>query len=249
MPYELRYCAFVDILGFRNLLRTMAAEQIRRVLSSVRELPLGREAIAFGGSDLKFHSFSDNICVSSKANLEGLSHILHSLEALAVTLLDDGTLLRGAIVKGNLHHDVELVFGEALVRAYELESTVCIHPRIMLTREVATDAQALRTRLTEDFVSEFIKQADDGPFFLNVLVGIRSYMASDDLELRQSYIARYNAMAHHLQQRFDAAVDAPRHFEKVQWFARFWNDTVRPYAGLIDKVNGPGVDPPVAVWG
>jgi hypothetical protein len=29
-----------------------------------------------------------------------------------------------------------------------------------------------------------------------------------------------------IQKKFDESVDNPRHFEKVQWFARYWNESV-----------------------
>ena len=58
MNYETRYCAFVDVLGFQNLLRTMIPDKIRKILVSVRKLPLaqGRERLPLRQSDLKFHS-------------------------------------------------------------------------------------------------------------------------------------------------------------------------------------------------
>lgn len=245
MTYQTRYCAFVDVLGFQSLLRTATADNIRKVLMSVRNLPHteGRERLPFSQSDLKFHTFSDNICVSAACNADGIAHIFHSLELLAVALLDDGTLLRGAIVKGLLVHDDQVVFGQALVAAYNLESTVANHPRIMMTREVATEAMTLlRGRFTEEFLEAFIEQSDDGPFFLNVLIGMRPYLESNDEEVRRSYIQRYNFMAQRLQENFDAAVDNPRHFEKLLWFARYWNSATGRFRSDIRAVTGPGTN-------
>ena len=213
------------------------------LLVSVRNLPLAgeRERLAFSRGDLKFHSFSDNICVSAKESADGISHILHSLEALAISLLDEGTLLRGAIVKGPLHHDDEVVFGNALVNAANLEGTVSLYPRIMLTREVAMDVRRLLTPSTQDdFVENFIQRSDDGPFFLNVLVGMKYYLENADL--RPDYIQRYNLMATRLQERFDLAVDEPRHYEKMKWFARYWNESIRNFRDVIHPVTGPGTN-------
>jgi hypothetical protein len=252
MTYQIRYCAFVDILGFSNIVRRglMQPEEIMALLQSVRRLPEGREAIAFSQSDLKFHSFSDNMCVSAAANADGITHITHSLESLARSLLDVGILLRGAIVKGKLYQDDDVVFGEALIRAVELESQVVHYPRIMLEREVADEAKTLmRRRLVEDFVRDYIVQCDDGPFHLNFLYGMRPYLDSSDEPLRQIYIERYNMVAAKLQATLDAAVDNPRHFEKQIWFARYWNQATLPYRRDVRKIEGPGVDPLLAIEG
>jgi hypothetical protein len=80
--------------------------------------------------------------------------------------LHEGYFLRGAICKGRLFHDETAVFGEALVKAHGLESQIVNFPRIMLTREVVSDARS------SDRAKEFdklIKQADDGPSYLHVL--------------------------------------------------------------------------------
>ncbi|MEK7995523.1 MAG: hypothetical protein AAB403_17115 [Planctomycetota bacterium] len=245
MTYETRYCAFVDILGFQSMLRTTEAENIRQILMSVRNLPLaeGRDRLPFSQSDLKFQSFSDNICVSAANNADGLAHIMHSLEALAIALLDGGTLLRGGIVRGNLFHDEHVVFGDALVAAYNLESTIANHPRIMITREVVADARRLfPSRFTDDFIEGFIQQSGDGPFFLNVLYGMRPYLESTDAPVRESWIQRYQLMAARLQERFDASVDNPRHYAKLLWFARYWNEATGAFRADIPAVTGPGTN-------
>jgi hypothetical protein len=52
-------------------------------------------------------------------------------------------------------------------------------------------------------------------------------MAADvklDLEQNQTErIAEYHKPRQQIQRRFDEATDEPQHFEKVQWFARYWN--------------------------
>jgi hypothetical protein len=61
----------------------------------------------------------------------GLLHMLYSLTSLSFELLCLGYFVRGAIALGKLYHDDEMVFGDALVRAYELETSVARFPRIL----------------------------------------------------------------------------------------------------------------------
>jgi len=42
--------------------------------------------------------------------------------------------------------------------------------------------------------------------------------------------------------------DNPRHFEKVQWFARYWNKHMKSSQAL-PRITGPGLMPEPAVWG
>jgi hypothetical protein len=53
-----------------------------------------------------------------------------------------------------------------------------------------------------------------------------------------------------IEKRFAESVDTPKHFEKVKWFANYWNETVDPVAGrFVMHINGPGLNwrgpPPV----
>jgi len=63
-------------------------------------------------------------------------------------------------------------------------------------------------------------------------------------------LARYVVMGKQIQQRFNAAVDDPRHFEKVKWFANYWNNVIspQPIQGL-ERIKGAGLDPQPAYWG
>jgi hypothetical protein len=40
--------------------------------------------------------------------------------------------------------------------------------------------------------------------------------------------AHYVSIKEKLQQRYEEAMDTPRHFEKVRWFAKYWNEAIPP---------------------
>ena len=170
MAYEERYCAFVDILGFSQLiagLRNNSAEfeTIRGVLNKIRT-PHDPDVFGTGGTDFKAQSISDAVAFSTLPTIEGLSILVGKLRELSVALLYQGFFTRGAVCKGLLHHDDQMVFGEALIAAYTLESTVVKYPRIMITKDVVDDA--LHSDKAKEF-SEFIIPAEDGPSYLHVL--------------------------------------------------------------------------------
>ncbi|WP_445488820.1 hypothetical protein [Rhodopseudomonas sp. RCAM05734] len=52
---------------------------------------------------------------------------------IAAAALSIGFLIRGGVSKGPLYHSNGVVFGSAMVEAYELESRVAIYPRVVLS--------------------------------------------------------------------------------------------------------------------
>lgn len=88
--------------------------------------------------------FSDNIVMSYP--MDGLStspdliieSFLEYIVWFATHALYKGFLLRGGIVKGKLYHQSSknIVFGEGLIDAYHLESTMAIYPRVLISTEL-----------------------------------------------------------------------------------------------------------------
>ncbi|WP_421996974.1 hypothetical protein [Reyranella sp.] len=243
-PYETRYCAFVDILGFRSLIRELDSGSVdvstmRDILYRVHGRPFlsaKRHAL-----DLKVHTISDGICASCAVTAADLQYLLFSLGSLTHGLLEHGYFVRGAVVKGKLFHDALFVFGAALVKAYELESTVAVYPRIMLTKEVAADVRTYQA--ADPHYGDRVRQANDGPFFLHALEFIRSSLGARETDAERAIQAEhFNAIGRRIQQRFDESVDTPKHFEKVKWFARYWNESTSDHRQFVFPVKGPGTD-------
>ena len=230
--YSERYCAFIDI-GFRGLIEDLergkiTVAEVHRVLSAVhsRKIPQRQEH-----ADLKYQSISDAVALSAAPNAAGLDAICTAAEELSRMLLRSGYFPRGGITKGRLYHDHNMVFEPALVEAYRLETDVPKYPRILIPRSVAADSTVYGQHAThwkEHFDGRFI-QASDGPFFLHIL---RNYAKKIEALARNNPTAsaRDDAQLILLTQigkavhkRYDEASDNPDHFQKIDWFARYWN--------------------------
>jgi hypothetical protein len=116
--YEERYCAYVDILGFTDLVAklksgTISPESISKALRVIHEHPVEKYATSFTDSDFRAASISDAVCLSAKPNRSGLFNIFFVLRNLTSRLLQQVYFIRGAVVKGNLFRDNHMVFGEA----------------------------------------------------------------------------------------------------------------------------------------
>jgi hypothetical protein len=245
--YEERYCAYIDILGFADLMADLRSgnikfEAIRDILKRIHK-PYDPQIIDVEHCDFRAQSISDAVALSTRCTVPGLSMLFAAVRKLAEASLHEGYFLRGAICKGLLFHDDTTVFGEALVKAYRLESAIVKFPRIMLAKNVVSDA--LSSDLKKDF-EQHIKQADDGPFYQHVLWHLQ--MLLDVLKERnyapegsEHQLTYYAKMRDTIQRRFDDSVDTPRHFEKVQWFANYWNISMREERAGLKFIKGPGL--------
>jgi hypothetical protein len=246
------YCAFVDILAFSDVIArlengTIQFQTLRNLLARVHN-PMMADQHLFHYTDFRAQSISDAVAISTECTRDALSQLLFSLQQLELDLLAEGFFVRGAIVKDSLYHDDNMVFGPALIRAYQIESQVARFPRIMITREVMADGLAAPN---SDLFLQWIRQAEDGPMYLHVLwkphIELQKFPPHLGFHDRApTSFERYLAMASWIRRRFEEVVDNPRHFEKVQWFARYWNSILPKDATEPYRIRGPGVELPIS---
>jgi hypothetical protein len=111
----------------------------------------------------------------------------------------------------------------------------------MAAREVVKDTENFLRHGFKVFFNT-LRQGSDGPYYLHVLDRFEHILSSEsEEEDRSSCVIRCNSIAQKIQARFDSAVDNPRHFKKVQWFAKYWDESVG-FAPDVVRLRGPGVD-------
>jgi len=255
--YEPRYCAFIDILGFSQLVNRLGAGEtpfifLKNLLSKVHNPPQVQSGLlTYALTEFRVQSISDAVAISTKPTASGLLQIFQSLTQLTVDLLSEGYFIRGAIVKGALYHDDKMVFGDALVMAYHLEQEIVRYPRIMVSTDVLTEA--ISDEHLGTFVRESVRQAEDGPYYLHTLKDLETFLQTNRSlpakdSLAEKSLGQWTAIQTHIEQRFGEAADVPRHFEKVQWFANYWNDVIEPIGSQIYmRITGPGLHYPMPI--
>jgi hypothetical protein len=225
--YSDRYVAFVDILGFSDIVRRSEKDQ-----TTIRIDALAKALVDIGAwhpsinesDDFQFQSFSDSIVMSSAATLTGLAHIFYSITELTLRLLSDGLLIRGAVAKGKLHHKQAVIFGPSLLEAYNLEHTIAKYPRVVLSREVYRDFH----RVADSYIFPKIRLDEDGPPFLDTLAGYSRLNEGEPTPefLNSPEILAAQVCQRALQNAVDESIYDPRHYEKLRWLAVYWNSTV-----------------------
>jgi hypothetical protein len=248
--YPERYVAFVDILGWRQLISKLNGDSdeeviaLRSALARIHDPAYSPQ----DGGDVRAQSISDAVAVSTEVSAIGLLRLFESLSLLSLAVLERGHLVRGAVVKGRLYHADAMVFGHALNEAYRLECQVARFPRIMIARSVAEDATThAENPIWSDRLHCRVLQSQDGPKFLNVLKEVSEAIqaskqgpsiAAPDHPVLSLFIR----MKAGLERNLAESIDEPRHFEKVHWFVKYWN-AVMPRTPDFQPIKGPGFEP------
>jgi hypothetical protein len=134
--YQRKVVFFYDILGWKSEVERAGREpkklgDLRRlILQHARLLRLPVQ------SPVNVSTFSDNVVISSVPHKDVTPYFLREMASLQLMTASMGFLMRGGITVGDIIHDEEVVFGSALIRAYELESKIAVYPRIVVDEPV-----------------------------------------------------------------------------------------------------------------
>lgn len=212
-------CAFlfVDILGVRAMSRAADADQhLLRLQRTVRD-----RLRDYVGESAPWPAafFSDTLILASSAAESGtaaVDDLAYQAAWLQLGLIEEGLFLRGALVLAPMHVG-EILFGPALVEAYELESERAVHPRVVLSERAAA-SQQIEGRARAGLAGALL-QDDDGFAFVDYLTVLLE-MAHDDARpaIERHRDAVVKGLAEHRSKR--------RQWEKYRWVAEYHNAVV-----------------------
>ncbi|MDD3122474.1 MAG: hypothetical protein PHC62_03040 [Candidatus Izemoplasmatales bacterium] len=175
--YEERLVLFVDILGFKNMIKSKDKTQHNNVIKAMEAILKMNIAIGKGmelgnRNSIRVTILSDSVCCSINSddfdNQAQLIILLNSACAFQGFLLERGILSRGAICIGDFYHSEKILFGEALVDSYVLETTKAIYPRIIIDKK-NLDYMIEKSSLTQKIITSLFKLDEDGYYYMNYL--------------------------------------------------------------------------------
>ena len=240
--YEDRYCLFLDILGFAERItesddekldahsRIQTQESIRSALKEIEEWYRSdpyhskENAIASVFSDSIAISFLGVLGDDSRAEDNGVM-ILRDIVWLALRLVKLGFLVRGGFAHGKLFHDkdTKMIFGPALVAAYNLEKAA-VYPRIATQQATLGRMIAPRHR-SAAFVRSLCKTEPSGLVYVDYLsigdtpTGIEYFQFDEALSFLE---AIYDFGRRQLSRKHtDLGV-----WQKIDWLCRRYNESV-----------------------
>ncbi|OPY77995.1 MAG: hypothetical protein A4E64_00936 [Syntrophorhabdus sp. PtaU1.Bin058] len=241
--FQQRFIAFVDILGFTNIVRRMSEEsrlfvtirdslksldlQSRRFQEYRRRLQDKRKQIIQKGlvpllpniTDLQMTAFSDCYVISE---ITPAWHVLAAIQTLGANLLKEGILTRGAVVYGDAYHKGRVLFGPGIVEAYKLESEVAKYPRILVTDSVRQTVWGYHNGLCK---GRLLKQDIDGCWFVNVLTPpLSSWAAVSDKTNDRNARLFLQKIRQSLTTELRRERENLSHLSKVRWLVHRFNE-------------------------
>lgn len=205
--YEERIVAFIDILGFANIIKNSvnSTESLQNIASAISYIHTYFKQINREDDDrsiLQLSQFSDSIVISvAMKHSREMLNIFKHLKTIQINLIEKGILLRGGIVKGKLIHTSDLLIGPGMINAYNLESKCALHPRIVIDPRVLyqfarIDGKKQTERLKDfDYDKSFATEAD-GISFIDYFNDVDKYLQG--LKVHQYFEQLCSVVAKHL---------------------------------------------------
>lgn len=181
MNYDKRICCFIDILGFRNHIEKTINKEGNDIIEKIEKikyiLDLSKKITddsGFSKSKIVTY-FSDSIVISyDYSEPSQLYHTLIDLLYVSFEMANQGFLARGGVTIGKLIHNENLIFGPAMVKAYDLESKKAIYPRIIVEKDVVENGIKYKvdnhSSIDElEYILDILTEDTDGNFYIDYI--------------------------------------------------------------------------------
>lgn len=199
--YQKTLTVYLDIMGFKKLIDQSALHsgKVSAILDILKKTK--EQASRSHNRQIAYRhviditeswNFSDLVVRATPLELG-----LELIEAIAVEFsilpaiqcqlfLESGILLRGAICVDGLYTEKDIIFGPALVRAYQLAEKVAVFPRIVIDPKSCRLQRSKESAEIMAMIDGFIMRGDDGVYFIDYLYPVYKKLY---LECRGSFHA------------------------------------------------------------
>lgn len=170
VQYKQYYVAFLDILGFKELVNSpyTTCQNIHKIYTAFGDMQRVYFGEEYGETqDVKMKVMSDSICLYIEVDKP---NALYSLLAFCMAFqydlltLSPSIFIRGGITSGNMYVKDDIIFGPALTEAYLLEENNSKVPRIII-RKSTLDQGAAKADSDKKENVYFATFLDDDAFY------------------------------------------------------------------------------------
>lgn len=147
--YEKCYVVFIDILGFKEITKNYKNDEIYSIFQHILNFePKKFDADLYSNIGKKI--MSDSIILYIDVNIKDSFYALIDVcSQMQTYLLDykhndnlkEPIFLRGGIATGSLLCDGDIIFGDGLTKAYNIENSLAIVPRIVFLKDTLQTAR------------------------------------------------------------------------------------------------------------
>lgn len=245
IKYENRLVAFIDILGFSEIVKqskdnTDKINLIYSVLNYLKDweasknwdlklIEIEEDAQKKGVHNFDITgrtnstSFSDSIVVSVKVDNnvnEMTSTLIANLSYIGAILIEQGILFRGGLTIGNIiHNEFGTVFGQGLIDAYLLESRSAKFPRIILSDKLIKQLNyPLETKRNRYPYHQYLNRFDDGCVGFHQMIYYQVVQNSTEIT-QENLLKSLDKVRKVIISGLDLSFETTQVYEKYQWLA------------------------------
>lgn len=205
-PYEDRIVAFIDILGFRSLVGRLQSDpqlhrQLHGALSAIKSFKSYAGDPQTAQKELEASVFSDSIVISGATS--ELHAVIWSCLGLQARLLAYRVLTRGGISRGPTHHKEDLLYGEGMIRAYDLESKAAIYPRVVVDPRLVSELSEAQRLMLLNLDVDGLWHTD--PFSFGVLPSGSGDLLEDGWDPHLVFLEEFDK---HVDREIESAKDS-----------------------------------------
>lgn len=252
IKYERRIVAFIDILGFKEIIKQSEKDPsknklIYAVLEYLKDWEVSdkwnlkfieieeyAQKKGLASFDIRGKtnstSFSDSIVISVKVDNnvnEMASTLIVNLAYIGAILMEKGVLIRGGLTIGNIiHSNNGTVFGQGLIDAYMLELKSAKFPRIILSDKLIKELNyPVKVKRERYPYNQYVTRFEDGcvGFYQMIYFQvIESWEEMTPESLRESLVNIRKTILNGL----DSSFENPEVFEKYKWLKEQYNKLI-----------------------
>jgi hypothetical protein len=223
--YQKKVIAFIDILGFKELLNSRKCEEIAEILDIFYSVPLLDRTVY---PTKTVSVMSDSLVISFDVRDEsGVAYCLSELLLIIMGCMQIGIALRGGIVVGEILHNEKYCFGNGFVKAYQLEK-LAKYPRVIVDKEVlkiGIKNRALRhgEDIEKEYITSFLAEDDDGYYYIDY-IGEAACREIEDFENGMGYINYLDGIGVTIKNELKKSENIPEIKEKYLWMEKKYED-------------------------
>lgn len=190
VEYDDRIVLFFDIIGFKKIVGDRDCQEIFDILDKIQEESFNQNAkdilvscgedgmydIDFESGDLKvgkimgnevsYTFFSDSVVVSiDPKGFSSIHYIFQFCANLQFTLLQNGIMIRGGLSYGKIFHKNNVVYGQALIDAYEVEDKKIVFPFIGVDEDFFNQVAEAKNFQDDYFELQSVISEKDGQHY------------------------------------------------------------------------------------
>lgn len=173
MKYEKKIIAYIDLLGFKSFInftdksqnpRETKIEYVNNLFLLLKELTENKNYSNTYSREVT--QFSDLVVIFFAANdFESFYDEIRDIQLLCINCINQGFLVRGSILYGDIIHHNNVIFGPGLVEAYEAEKTIAKFPRITIDEVIIKDFKDIKPGIFN--LKDITSIDEDGIYYID----------------------------------------------------------------------------------